>query len=146
MSEQTGKGAGEDKIVYRELSYKIKEAALAVHNYFGPGFMEKVYENALFFKLCGAGITCRQQEPLQVYYEDGGRKLVVGEYVADIVVDGDIIIEVKATEGLEKAHFVQVRSYLKATDRRLGLLINFGTSRLGFERVLNAARREGETD
>ena len=142
MSHEVATGAGEDKIVYRGLSYKITEAALAVHHYFGPGFLEKVYENALFFKLCSAGIACRQQEPLKVYYEDGGRKLVVGDYVADILVEGDIIVEVKAAEKLEKVHFAQVRSYLKATDRRLGLLINFGGPRIGFERILNAARRE----
>ena len=143
MTEQDRVKAGEgEKIVYGEVSYKIKEAALAVHKYFGPGFLEKVYENALFFKLRELGVSCEQQVSMTVFFEDSGRKVAVGEYMADILVQDDIVVEVKAMSGIDKVHFVQVKNYLKATNRRLGLLVNFGTSRLGFERVLNADRRE----
>lgn len=126
------------EIVYGDLSYRIKEAALAVHRYFGPGFLEKVYENALFAKLCRMGIACRQQVPLTVYFDDDGQKLVVGEYTADILVQDDIILEIKAVSVIERVHYVQVRNYLKTTHRRLGLIVNFGTPHLGFERILNS--------
>ena len=131
----------EGQIVYKELSYRVKEAALAVHRYFGPGFLEKVYENALFGKLIRMGVVCRQQVPLKVYFEDDGQKVVVGEYVADILIEDEIVAEVKAVPAIAKAHFVQLRNYLRTTERRLGFLINFGTPRLGFERVLNSRKR-----
>jgi len=69
----------EGEIVYKELSYRVKEAALAVHKYFGTGFLEKVYENALFGKLVRMGISCQQQAPLKVCFDDDGQKFVVGE-------------------------------------------------------------------
>ena len=138
---EAANGSSDNKIVFKELSFKVKQAALAVHNYFGPGFLEKVYENALFSKLVRMGIDCRQQAPLKVFFEDDGQKLVVGEYVADILIEDELVVEVKAVPEIARAHFVQLNNYLRATERRLGFLVNFGESRLVFERVLNSRRR-----
>ena len=75
------------------------------------------------YKLKKQSINCEQQVPLKVYFED---QVVVGEYIADLVVENKIIIELKTAENLDKIHFAQVKNYLKATGYRLGLLINFG--------------------
>ena len=98
--------------------------AYNVHNILGPGFLEKVYENALRMELDAAGLAVRQQVPMTVYY----RGLPVGEYVADLVVSDTLILEIKAVQHLAKEHEVQLVNYLTATDIEDGLLINFGSS------------------
>ena len=107
-----------------ELSQKIIAAAHNVHNELGQGFLEKVYKNALVIELREMGVTCDLEVPMSVLY----RGLVVGDYVADMVVDGKIIVEVKAVAELSSVHEVQLVNYLKATDLQVGLLINFGRS------------------
>jgi len=107
-----------------ELTEKIIGAAYKVHNAMGFGFLEKVYENALAFELTRAGLRVVQQQPIDVFYEAQR----VGEYVADMVVDGKVVVEIKATGDLSKAHEVQLVNYLKATRIEVGLLINFGRS------------------
>ena len=109
----------EDDLTQRIIGFSYK-----VHNCLGPGFLEKVYENALRIELEKAGITVKQQEPINVRYEGH----VVGEYWADLWVDGRLIIEVKAVQALVKEHEVQLVNYLTATDVNHGLLINFGPS------------------
>lgn len=84
--------------------------------------MEKVYENALAIKLRKTGLEVEQQSPLKIYFEDE----LVGEYFADLLVDGKVILELKAVTELSKIHEVQLVNYLKATEIRVGLLINFG--------------------
>lgn len=121
------------EIIYPELSFKIKEAAITVHSYFGPGFLEKVYENAMAYKLKKIGIKCEQQFPLKVYFEDN---VIVGEYVADILVEEKVILELKAIQNLDKIHFAQLKNYLKATKLKLGILINFGKPFFDFERIV----------
>jgi len=121
------------ELVYGELTQKVRQAAFDVHHYFGNGFLEKVYENALTYKLRWLGIECQQQAPLKVYFEN---KVIVGEYFADLVVENKIIIELKAVENLEKIHFAQLKHYLKTTGFRLGILINFGRTKLEFKRVV----------
>ena len=101
---------------------KIIGAAYKVYNTLGCGFLEKVYENAMVIELTKLGMPVRQQEPVQVYY-DGQ---VVGDYAADLVVDGKVIVELKAVSALEKVHEVQLVNYLKATGIEVGLLLNFG--------------------
>jgi len=120
-------------LLYEDITEKIRQSAFEVHKYFGNGFLEKVYENALAYKVRKNGIVCTQQLPVNVYFEDD---VIVGEYVADIEVEKKIIIEVKAIETLSKKHYAQVKHYLKATKYRLGLLINFGTSKLQFKRII----------
>ena len=114
-----------------ELTEKIIGCAYKVSNTLGCGFLEKVYENSLAHELRKAGFHVNQQQKIDVLY-DG---LVVGFYEADIVVDGQVIIEAKAVRALEDAHKAQCLNYLKDTRIRLGLLINFGTSRVEVKRV-----------
>lgn len=110
--------------LYHELTEKIISCAFEVHNTMGFGFAEKVYENALKIELEGLGVPVQQQKALTVYYKDS----VVGEYIADLVVNDSIIIEVKAIKNIDKAHEAQLMNYLKATGIKLGLIINFGSS------------------
>ena len=121
------------ELLYEDLTERIRQAAFEVHHYFGNGFLEKVYENALVYKLHQLGVDCQQQVPLKVYFENN---VVVGEYFADLVVENKIIIELKTVENFEKVHYAQLKHYLKATKFRLGLLINFGKSKMEFKRVI----------
>ena len=107
-----------------ELTQTIIGCAFKVHNSLGPGFQEKVYENALRIELEKLGLRVQQQEPINVEYEGQ----VVGEYYADLWVDGRVVIELKAALMLAKAHEVQLVNYLTATRVDHGLLLNFGPS------------------
>ena len=107
-----------------DLTQTIIGCAYTVHNKLGPGFLEKVYENALRIELEKAGFRVKQQEPISVMY-DGQ---VVGEYYADLWVDERVVVELKAALSLVKEHEVQLVNYLTATKVDLGLLLNFGPS------------------
>ncbi|HRI03903.1 MAG TPA: GxxExxY protein [Pyrinomonadaceae bacterium] len=122
----------EEKILYKDLSYKIVGLAMEVHNELGPGFLEKVYENALLVMFEENGISARSQVPIQVHF----RGRVVGDYFADIVVEDSIIIELKAQDRIAEIHKAQALNYLKATRFKLALLINFGKYRLEYERLV----------
>jgi GxxExxY protein len=111
-----------------ELSQKIIGAAYNVHKELGQGFLEKVYKNALAIELQEAGINCALEVPMSVLY----RGVVVGDYVADMIVEDKVIVEVKAVA----EHEVQLVNYLKATGLQVGLLINFGRSVQAKRRVL----------
>ena len=107
-----------------ELTEKIIGCAFTVHNKLGPGFLEKVYENALRIELLKVGLTVKQQQPISVIY-DGQ---VIGEYYADLWVEERVVVELKAALTLVKEHEVQLVNYLTATSVDLGLLLNFGSS------------------
>ena len=107
-----------------DLTHKIIGCAYKVHNTLGPGFLEKVYENALRIELEKLGLRVKQQEPISVEYEGQ----VVGEYYADLWVDERVVVELKAAQALAKEHEVQLVNYLTATRIDLGLLLNFGPS------------------
>jgi GxxExxY protein len=107
-----------------DLTQKIIGCAYKVHNALGPGFLEKVYENALRIELENLGLNIKQQEPLNVRYEGQ----VVGEYFADLWVDGRVVIELKAVQTLVQRHEVQLVNCLAATGIDDGLLLNFGPS------------------
>ena len=107
---------------YGELTGKIINAFYTVYNQLGYGFLESVYENALAHELRKRGHRVRQQVPITVRYDD----IVVGEYFADILVDGKVIIELKRAERINDAHVAQLLNYLKATELEVGLLFNFG--------------------
>jgi GxxExxY protein len=98
--------------------------AYKVHNTLGPGFLEKVYENALRIELAKQGLQVAQRVPIKVHYEGQ----VVGEYFADLFVESKVIVELKAVQALNKVHEVQLVNYLTATETDIGLLINFGPS------------------
>jgi len=120
------------KIIYKDLSYKIIELALEVHNELGCGFLEKVYENALMILLDRENIPARQQAPADVYFQDK----VVGQYFADIMVDNKLILELKTVDVIANIHKAQVLNYLRATGLKLGLILNFGKPRLEYKRLV----------
>ena len=107
---------------HKDLTAKIIECAYKVHNTLGFGFLETVYQNALLFELHKAGIDAVKENPIRVLYEDQ----IVGDYIADIVVDEKVIVELKSVKELHPAHEAQLTNYLKATGIEVGLLINFG--------------------
>jgi GxxExxY protein len=123
----------EARILYKELSYEIINAAFAVHNSLGPGFSERIYEEALRLELQQRNIMFERQKPINVYYRD----VKIGEYVLDVVVAGKVILELKATTEHNSLFQAKLYSYLKATGLRLGLLINFGMQKLSHKRVVN---------
>jgi len=104
-----------------EITYKINGAVFEVNRVLGAGFLEKVYENALLIELTDRGLKAETQTPIPVEYKN--KK--VGEYFADIVVENQVIIEIKAITSLEKVHEAQILNYLKATGMKAGLLVNF---------------------
>ena len=112
---------------------QIRETAFEVHRYFGPGHFERVYENALVHRLVKGGVELRQQAPITVHDEDG---TVVGEYVADLIIETELIVELKACECLTHVHECQVLGYLRATEFRHGLLINFGTRKFEIKKFI----------
>ena len=120
-----------DEAETNQLSERIIGAAFQVLNTLGAGFLEKVYENALAHELRKAGLTVAQQHGITVTY-DG---VVVGEYAVDLVVEGTIIVELKAIKALDNAHTAQCLNYLKATGLHLCLLLNFGKPRLEIHRI-----------
>lgn len=121
-------------MLYEDLTEKIIKAAMNVHNALGFGFMEKVYENSLMIELELCGLKAIQQHAIKVFYK--GK--VVGDYIADIIVEDKIIIELKSIENLNKIHEVQLVNYLKAVNMEVGMLLNFGKEKLEFKRkVLN---------
>lgn len=107
-----------------ELCDVVRETSYAIHTYHGHGHLEKVYENALVNRLRKQGLDVKQQHPIQVLDEDG---TVIGEYFADLVVDGRLIVELKAVRSLAGEHTAQVLGYLKSTRTEHGLLVNFGS-------------------
>jgi len=109
-------------LLHKELSNKIIKAFYNVYNELGYGFLEKVYENAMLLELKIMGLSCEKQKPIKVNYHNA----IVGEYFADIIVDNQIILELKATENLCPEHELQLINYLKATNKEVGLLLNFG--------------------
>ena len=115
-----------------ETTERIIGCAYTVQNVLGVGFLEKVYENALAHELRKAGLRVEQQKPLRVLY-DG---VVVGEYAADLVVDESVIVELKAAKAIDEIHEAQMLNYLKAAGVKIGLILNFGTPRLGIKRMI----------
>lgn len=107
---------------HSEITDQVINAFYKVYNTLGYGFLEKVYENALGIELREQGLHVVQQQPITVYYHDH----LVGEYYADLVVEGKILVEVKASKSLGEDHQAQLLNYLKATVFEVGLLINFG--------------------
>ena len=115
-----------------ELTHSIIGCAYAVSNGLGVGYLERVYENALAHELQKAGLRVDQQAPIKVIY-DG---VSVGEYVADLVVEDQVILELKHAKAIDDTHLAQCLNYLKATGKELGLLINFGTPKAQIKRVV----------
>ena len=113
----------EEEYLHSELTERIIKAFYAVYNTLGYGFLEKVYENALFLELQEMEIAVVRQSPIVVSYQ--GQE--VGQYFADLLVEDRVIVELKAAETICKEHEYQLINYLKATNIEVGLLLNFGT-------------------
>ncbi|AYN03943.1 GxxExxY protein [Flavobacterium sp. 140616W15] len=109
-------------ILHRELTKSILKVFFDVYNELGYGFLERVYQNSLFYELKLNGFKVETQKKIKVYYKE----IVVGDYIADIVVNDLVILELKAQEYLVEANEFQLINYLKATHCEVGLLLNFG--------------------
>ena len=109
-------------MLHEQLSSSILNCFYTVYNTLGHGFLEKVYQNALALEFNRRELLAEKQRQINVYY-DG---VLVGEYFADIVVNGCVILELKAADGIAPEHEAQLINYLKATDMELGFVLNFG--------------------
>jgi len=115
-----------------ELTYLINGAIFEVNRILGPGFLEKVYENALLMELKVRGIRAVSQYPIKVRYKDQ----IIGEYFADLLVEDQVIIELKTVNKIEKLHEAQLLNYLKATGIKVGLLVNFKSTKAEIKRLV----------
>jgi GxxExxY protein len=128
-------------VKHKALTEKIIGVFYKVYNNLGYGFLEKIYEKAMLIELEKEGIPAVAQSPIKVSY--GGT--VIGEYFADIVADGKVIVEIKATRGLPFESEAQLLNYLKATDIEVGILLNFGPVP-GIKRKVFDNYRKDKTD
>ena len=122
----------EEKIIYKDLSYQIVGLAIQVRKELGFGFLEKVYENALMLLLEENGIKAEQQVTIKVSFH--GR--IIGDYIADILVENQIILELKAQDKIVEIHKAQTLNYLKATGLKLAIVLNFGKDILEHKRLV----------
>jgi len=117
---------------YGELTEKIIGCAYRVYNKMGFGFLESVYEKCMLIELNKQELTAEAQKPIKVYYENE----IVGEFIADIIVNDTVILELKSVREIIKAHEVQLVNYLSATDKPVGLIINFGERKVEIKRKI----------
>ena len=120
-------------MLHEELTGKILKACFEVSKEMGVGFIESVYEKSLFVALQQMGLKAELQVPLKVKF----RKVIVGDFFADIVVEDKIIVELKAVSGLVKEHYAQLLNYLRTTGIEVGLIVNFGVPKLEYRRFDN---------
>ena len=127
-----------------ELCDLVREIGFAIHRFHGPGHMEKVYENAMVHRLRKRGLQVEQQKPLTVYDEDG---TVIGEYFADLVIEGRLVVELKAVRTLADEHVAQVLGYLRSARLQHALLVNFGSAKFTIRKyVMTAYERTMDGD
>jgi GxxExxY protein len=117
----------------QELCDIVREKAFAIHIYHGHGHLEKIYENALVHRLRRIGLSVEPQAPLQVFDEDG---TLLGEYFADLLVENELLVELKACKVLADEHTAQLLGYLKSSRHHHGLLINFGSYRFQIKKYV----------
>ena len=117
---------------YKEVTETIIGCAYRVYNKMGFGFLESVYEKCLLIELRKAGLDMESQKPITVYYDDE----IVGEFVADIIVNDTIILELKSVRRVIKAHEVQLVNYLVSTGKPVGLILNFGERKVEVKRKI----------
>lgn len=125
--------ADERRSAINSKTERILSAAFRISNKLGAGFLEKVYENALAYELTKSGFRVEPKGPIDVYYEG----IIVGQYVADLIIDDEVLIEVKAVKCFDDIHLAQCLNYLKAIDKTICLLLNFGTTRVEVKRIVN---------
>ncbi|MCK4328812.1 GxxExxY protein [candidate division WOR-3 bacterium] len=122
----------EEKLLHKDLTHKIIGAAMEVHKRVGPGFSEKIYENGFIVELNLQGIPYEQQNRVTINYKGHN----IGDYIIDTVVDKRIVVELKALDKINNIHEAQLISYLKASECKVGLIINFGKPSLEWKRIL----------
>lgn len=120
-------------MITQEIIDTIRQTGFETHVYFKNGYLEKVYENSLANRLRKKGLKVLQQHPLNVIDEDGS---VVGEYFADLWVENSIIVELKASKCLDENHHAQILSYLKTSNLRHGMLMNFGAPKFQVKKFI----------
>lgn len=120
------------ELLEKDLTEKIIAACFEVSNELGAGFLESVYEKALLIALTDKGLKAETQVPLKVVF----RNRVVGDFYADTLVENLVIIELKAVKSIGTDHEAQLINYLKATNKRVGLLVNFGKPKLEWKRFV----------
>ena len=123
----------EGEFLYKELTGKIIGAAMEVHSTLGCGFLESVYEEALAVEFDLQNIPFERQKPLDVFYKEKNVK----QFVCDFLVADNVLVELKAIKELTGVEMAQVVNYLRATNLKLGLLLNFGAPSLQYKRVIN---------
>lgn len=106
-----------------ELSYHIRGAAMEVYNTLGPGLLESLYHRAMVYELQSRGVKVQSEVPIEVYYKG---ELIEGGFRLDLLVEDEVIVELKSVEMLMPIHFKQLRTYLRLYNKELGWLINFG--------------------
>lgn len=120
-------------IEFEELSNRIIKSAIEVHKKLGPGFLESIYQEALIIQLQKDGMKAETEKEVKIYYD--GKE--VGLHRLDLIVNTEIIIELKAVKDFDESHVAQLLSYLKATETKIGLLLNFAKPKLEIKRVVN---------
>ena len=129
-------------MLHAELTAKILEACFEVSNELGVGYIESVYEKALQVALLQKGVAVERQIPLNVSF----RGVMVGDFSADMIVEGKVLLELKAVDAFSNRHFAQLLNYLKATGIEVGMAINFGTPKIQYRRFDNRFGREINMD
>ncbi|AWK03433.1 GxxExxY protein [Flavobacterium crocinum] len=124
-------------LLHKEISKSILKIFYDVYNQLGYGFLEKVYQNAMYFELKAQGYKVEPQKQIKVYFKNQ----LVGEFYADLLIENTIIVELKACEYLISSHIAQLVNYLKSTEIEIGLLLNFGETP-EFKRVIYTNNRK----
>lgn len=122
----------ENKYPYSKITNKIIKCAIEIHKALGPGFLESIYENALIYELKQQGLKVEKQKLIPITYKE----TVVGEHHLDLLVEGEVIIENKTVKEFNDIHQAQILSYLKATGKKIGLLINFAKTKIDIRRMI----------
>ena len=117
----------------KQLCDLIRETGFSIHRFLRYGHLEKIYENALVHRLRKKGLDIRQQHPIKVHDEDG---TILGDYFADIFAENQLIVEIKACKTLAPEHTAQLLGYLRATEIKHGLLINFGAPKFQIKKYI----------
>ncbi len=118
---------------FKKETYNIIGACMEVHRSLGRGFLEAIYQEALEIEFIERGISFEREKQIDVYYKD---KLLTKKYIADFICYDDIIVELKALDGIKNENISQLINYLSATNKKIGLIVNFGTDSLQYKRIV----------
>ena len=134
-------GAFFGNLKINDITYEIRGALFEVNSVLGPGFLEKVYENSLMLELHNRGLKAESQVPIKVMYKEKP----VGQYIADILVEGKVVVELKTVEALDRSHEAQLLNYMKATGIKVGLLANFRNPKVEIRRMVLDLHEHNDT-